>query len=55
MNKEEYAKLHYLLAKMKYEEYKSLISENLSPKTKQNIKEMISCIEKIEKICIIEE
>lgn len=54
MNKEEYAQLHYLLAKIKYEEVSTLMSSNISDKAKNIIKDIISAVEKIEKVCILD-
>lgn len=50
MTKEEYAKFHYLLAKLKYEQYKLLPTTEFPDDTL----EVINCIELVEKICIIE-
>lgn len=55
MNKEEYAYLHYLLAKIKYEEMETLCtSNNLTDRAKSTIKDIINAIEKIEKTCILD-
>lgn len=53
MNKEEYAKLNYLLAKIKYELVKILYNQNVSNKTRTTTERQIKMIEEISKICII--
>lgn len=54
MSKEQYADFHYLLALLKYDECKMLMSENLSKNTRQEIEANIKSIERIEKLIILD-
>lgn len=53
MTREEYVELHRILAILKYEETKLLITGNLIKKSKNEIKNNLIAIERIEKIIFI--
>ena len=52
MDKEEFAKLHYYLAKMKYELFNCMLTSN-SEKVKNDFRKNIRAIERIEKIMFV--
>lgn len=54
MNKEEYAMLHYLLAKVKYDLSKDLVTMS-NKKARDKNTTLINDINEIEKLCMVDD
>lgn len=54
MNKEEYAMLHYLLAKVKYDLAKDLVTMS-NKKARDKNTTLINDINEIEKLCMVDD